>query len=40
MGGGGENWEKIKKGKIYFIVQVYYFNEQNRKIKVGMLDVL
>ena len=33
---GDENifWE------IYFIVQIYYFIEQNKKIKVGMLGVL
>ena len=26
--------------KIYFIVQIYYFNEQNRKIKIWMLGML
>ena len=37
---GGENWEKTKKEKIYFIVQIHYFNEWNKKIKVWMLGVL
>ena len=35
---GGENWEKIKKYII--LLQKYYFNEQNKKIKVGILGVL
>ena len=30
---GGENLEKRKKEKIYFITQIYYFNEQKRKIE-------
>ena len=33
------DWEKERindgdQGKYYFIMQIYYFNEQNRKIKI------